>query len=304
MDSAEPQQGTRELDQSEVVESVFVVTHKNRAALRQPAESALHNPAPRLVLSRTVTHGLFFADSTNVRRVLVARGCFTPRRIVIAFVETQILWSFRRGLRTIHDDGLDRRSQQLRVVHVGAVDRRAQRTAILFDDQAAFRAWLAAIRWISADLVPPKRALAMAPSADCHSQLTPPSSSHSATITDHNRSITPFSHQRWNQRCTVLSSPNCLGSWFHWQPVRNRKTIPSRHRRQSARGRPVGFGGESSSRIGSMSAHNASGISQITASPIDRRLLRCRRILAPPPTELWTAEIYEIRRNEPRSVLR
>ena len=47
---------------------------------------------------------------------------------------------------------------------------------------------------------PPKRALPMAQSADCHSQFTPPNSSHPSTKRAQIRCSTPSSTQRWNVR--------------------------------------------------------------------------------------------------------
>jgi len=96
------------------------------------------------------------------------------------------------------------------------------------------------------------------------------------------RSITPFLFHRWNQRCTELSSPNSFGNLFHWQPDRMRKMIPSIARRQFVLGRPVAFGGASSSKIGSMIAHISSVTSQITPSSAGFGFLPRLAIPAPP----------------------
>lgn len=118
--------------------------------------------------------------------------------------------------------------------------------------------------WDSARHRPPKRALPRHPSAACQSQPTPPSSSHSASNAAHNSLNTPSSPHRWNQRCAVLSSPKSLGSWFHWQPARMRKIIPSSVLRQSAVGRPpAGFFGYLFLRIVSIRFHADSGIFHI-----------------------------------------
>ena len=100
------------------------------------------------------------------------------------------------SVQALHDDGFDGGLQQLGVVNVGPVDHRAQGAAVFLDDHAAFRARLATIRGIWADFIPPKRALARAPSADCQSQLRPPSSSHSLTNAAQMRCITPSRFQR------------------------------------------------------------------------------------------------------------
>jgi hypothetical protein len=58
-------------------------------------------------------------------------------------------------------------------------------------------------------------------STDCHSKVTPPSSSHSSIKTVHIRSRRPSSIQRCMVRWTVESSGNGspfgkeAGNWFH-----------------------------------------------------------------------------------------
>src|SRR5262249_27300458 len=135
------------------------------------------------------------------------------------------------------------RLEQLGVVHVGAVDLDSERAARALDDQALLRARLGPIGGIGPLFSPPKRALPMQPSAACQRQSTAPSSSHSFSKSAHSSSSTPSSTQRWNQRCTVASSPKRSGSWFHWQPERIRKMTPLTTRRRSTRGRPVAAGG-------------------------------------------------------------
>ena len=48
----------------------------------------------------------------------------------------------------------------------------------------------------------------------------------------------------------VLSSPNSLGKWFHWQLLRIRKIMPSSILRWSALLRPLALGGSNSSITG------------------------------------------------------
>lgn len=184
------------MNQAEVVECVLVVANENRAALGKPTQGALDDPTARLVFVLATRDGLFLANLTNVRRVPVFRRGLSPRRVVVSLIETKVLGFLLCRFRTFHDDGFDGGLQQLGVVDVRTVDYRAERTAILLDDYAALRPRFAAIRGISARFFPPKRALASAPSADCHSQLRPPSSSHSRTNSAQMRSITPCLFQR------------------------------------------------------------------------------------------------------------
>ena len=67
-------------------------------------------------------------------------------------------------------------------------------------------------------------------------------------------------------RWMVLSSPNSLGKWFHWQLLRIRKIMPSSILRWSALLRPLALGGSNSSITGSICSHRSSGTSQIVGS--------------------------------------
>ena len=131
-------------------------------------------------------------------------------------------------------------------------------------DQDAFLApSLAPVRGIASNGAPPKRAFPMEQSADCHSQSTPSNSRHFSIRAAQIPSITPRSTQRWKVRWMVLSSPNSLGKWFHWQELRIRKMTPSSIFRWFTRLRPFALGGSNSKITGSIRCHRSSGISQI-----------------------------------------
>lgn len=100
------------------------------------------------------------------------------RRVIIPFIQTQMLFLARCGPGLGHNDGLRGAFQQFGIMHVRSIDHHAQRTAVGFDHHTAFYAVFAAIRWVLAHLIPPKRALLIAASALCHCQSTPPSLSH------------------------------------------------------------------------------------------------------------------------------
>ena len=79
---------------------------------------------------------------------------------------------------------------------------------------------------------PPEPGLAQGPVGALPLPIDRASSAYCSTKRAQICRKTPFLHQRWNQRWTVLSSPNSLGSWFHWQPLRMRNTMPSKARCQ------------------------------------------------------------------------
>jgi len=120
----------------------------------------------------------------------------TSRGIVIAFIQAQVLRRIVRRLRPIHHDRLDGLLQQLGVVDVGARHDHAQGAAVRLDDHTAFGAVFPAIRGVGTNLVPPKRALPIAPSALCQRQSTPPNASQFSTSVAQIRFKTPFCTHR------------------------------------------------------------------------------------------------------------
>src|SRR5262245_39874307 len=183
-----------------------------------------------------------FTDAPDVRDVPAGLGRGPAAGVVVGLVQAEVLPVLER-VGALDHDRLDRGRQQLGVVPVGAFDREPERAAASLDDQALLRAGLASVGRVGALFSPPKRALPMQPSAACQRQSTAPNSSHSLSSVAHNPSNTPSSTKRWNQRCTVASSPKRSGSRFHWQPERIRKMTPLTTRRRSTRGRPVAAGG-------------------------------------------------------------
>jgi len=133
---------------------------------------------------------LLFADAADVRHIAGRRGRGVSGRVVVGLVQAEVLLDLE-PIGTLDDDRLDRPGEQLGVVDVGACQLEPERTARPLDDQALLAARFASISGIRPLFPPPKRALPIHPSAACHDQSTPPSSSHSLSSTVHNSSNTP-----------------------------------------------------------------------------------------------------------------
>src|SRR5215204_7266550 len=259
-----PQQDAGDLDQPQVVGGLLLVTYQDGAALRQPAQRALHYPSSSWITLLSLRVLLLFCDTSDMRLVVVALHHLPSGLFIVALIQAQTLRSLLGGFGTLHHHGLERGFEQLEVRYVRSGYHRRQRSSVGLHEKGALHPIFPSISGIGAYLVPPKRALPIAPSAACHSKLTPPSSSHSAIICAQMRSSTPSSTHRWNVLCTEESSGNSpLGSRFHWTPLLILKMIASRAARWSTRGRPVFFGGSCSWRIGSMISHNSSGTRQM-----------------------------------------
>jgi hypothetical protein len=76
-------------DPPEVVYGILVVANKNRTAITQPSQGSFHYPAPRFSLSATAR--LHRSDGLNVRSVAERFDGLMPGRIVVAFVQTEML---------------------------------------------------------------------------------------------------------------------------------------------------------------------------------------------------------------------
>ena len=113
--------------------------------------------------------------------------------IVIPFVQAQVLSAWR----ACHYYTLQGRSQEFRIMDVGSSHRYAQGSAYCVDQDASSCSRLCAGRWGCVQWRPPKRALPIEQSADCHSQFTPPNSWHSSIRTAQMASSAPHSTQRW-----------------------------------------------------------------------------------------------------------
>ena len=100
------------------------------------------------------------------------------------------------GLWSFHHNGVQGRLQQLGIMNVGSRNHNAQRATLSIHKETPLDTSLATVRRVGPNQVPPKRALPMAPSAACHSQSTPPNSSHPSTRAPHIRPKTPRSTHR------------------------------------------------------------------------------------------------------------
>src|SRR5215203_1184234 len=257
-----PQQDAGDLDQPQVVGGLLLVAYQDRAALRQPAQRALHYPSSSWIMLLSLRVLLLFSDASDMRLVVVALHHFPSGLFIVALIQAQMLRSLLGGFGTLHHRGFE----QLEVRYVRCGYHRRQGSSLGLHQKGALHPILPPISGIGAYLVPPKRALPIAPSAACHSKSTPPSSSQCSMRLSQMRSSTPSSIHLWKVRCTEESSGNSSGSRFHWTPLLILKMIASKAARWSTRGRPVLLGGSCSFRIGSMISHNSSGTRQMGGS--------------------------------------
>ena len=238
-----------------------------------PCAGAFDDPAAR---GMPPTLRATFAAMAEVGRIMALPNGRLDLRIVIAFVQTQVLRIFERRSRAPDGKAVQRGRRRFHVMGIRGGHDNRQRGAALVGQCVPLRAELAAIRRIGACLRPPKGALTMALSSDCQRHWMPRSSSYRVSSVPHSRWKTPASTHAWKRRWQVDPDPYSRGRAFHWQPVRSTYRMPSMTWRKGTTGRPLVPGGFSGGRSGSSWAQRSSGIRQIVRS---RRFDRCRVVI-------------------------
>ncbi len=119
MTPAVPEEPAGKFEKRQVVLCFLVVANQNGAAAIQPPQCAFDHPAARWVACLSLVIKLFFANVPNVRDVSMLSDRLVASRIVIPFIEGQVLRRFRSRLGAVNNDGIQCLCEQLGVVHIG-----------------------------------------------------------------------------------------------------------------------------------------------------------------------------------------
>ena len=103
-----PQQDAGNLDQPQIVDGLLLVAYQDGAALRQPAQRALHYPSSSWITLLSLQVLLLFSDASDMRLVVVALHHFPSGLFIVALVQAQMLRSLLCGFGTLHHDGIER----------------------------------------------------------------------------------------------------------------------------------------------------------------------------------------------------
>jgi len=121
------------LNQAEVVACLLVVTNQNGPAPIQPAQRSLDDPAPRWLCLPLSFVQLLLADSAHVRDVLAVYRSSMTRRVIVPFVETQVLFFLIR-FGPVDHNRFDRCLQELGIMNVGPGNDNTQGATIALND--------------------------------------------------------------------------------------------------------------------------------------------------------------------------
>jgi site-specific DNA recombinase len=121
------------------------------------------HPAPRLGADMANPFTRLFATPGQMQGKAEFVRQLAHLVVIVAFVHTQVLGCFRRGLRPVNGDRLDGLTHQLVIVAIGAGGDDGERDASSVRQQRALHPPLAAIRWVGAGFFPTQRRLSHGP---------------------------------------------------------------------------------------------------------------------------------------------
>ena len=162
------------MDEREVVGGFALVTNEQRAKAVVPAIGSFDDPATGL--STNGTHERRFSAASNVRDYATIADLALGVRVVVAFVEAEILRATWPAWRAKHDS-VEHRSGHPLVVDVRRGDLDGDRDAAPVRQNVAFCAEFCTIGRIGARVVPPFGAFTLALSSEHHFRSTPTRSS-------------------------------------------------------------------------------------------------------------------------------
>ena len=94
------------MQQTQEIEGFLLIADQEAPALGEPGQRPFHDPPARWIGLLAVWIEFFLADTADIRSVLLCRGRLMPRRVVIAFIQAEMLWRFRAWLGALHHHGL------------------------------------------------------------------------------------------------------------------------------------------------------------------------------------------------------
>jgi len=143
----------------------------------EPGVGALDDPAAGSEAGLALERFLLLAARTDVGAEAERASELVDLGVVVALVQADALRIVVAGVRSLDQDALEGRAEELEVVDVGARDLEPDRDAPAFAEKRSFRPFFALSVGFGPVAAPPSGALPIAPSHDSHSQSIPFSAS-------------------------------------------------------------------------------------------------------------------------------
>ena len=134
---------------------LLLVPNQNAPTLRQPPQRSFHHPPTRRIAFVAPRIQFLLPNSPNMRLIAVSCDSLVSCRIVISFVQTQMLRTSLCWRGTLGHHTLQRRLQQLGVVYVRARHHDAQRPSTRLYKDTALGSWLGAVGGFGPTASPP-----------------------------------------------------------------------------------------------------------------------------------------------------
>ena len=140
------------MEEAEVILGFLLPADEEATALIQPADRPFHDP-PASRIALRFRWGLV-VDGGDVWGVVVIDAGEVAVRVVVGFIEGEVLWEVQLGLGSLEDHRFDRLPEQLDVRTIGRGDHDRQRAAIGLDQEGALHTALGAIRRVRSGVRP------------------------------------------------------------------------------------------------------------------------------------------------------
>jgi hypothetical protein len=94
------------LQQTQEIDGFLLIPDQEAPALGEPGQRPFHHPPARRIGFLAVGIELFLADAPEMGDVLICRHGLMPSRMIIAFVQAEMLRPRLSRLGALHHDGL------------------------------------------------------------------------------------------------------------------------------------------------------------------------------------------------------
>src|SRR5271167_3129884 len=123
---------------------MLVVADQQCSAFRQPGQSSLHHPPTGLSSAWSAIAATILADGPDVGHIAIPFGYVMSCRVVVPFVEAQVLLKLL-GVGSFDHDCLDRRLEQFLIHYVSSGDHHREWSPFTLDQDRLLGAVLGAV---------------------------------------------------------------------------------------------------------------------------------------------------------------
>jgi hypothetical protein len=129
----------------EIILGLFFPANQQAAGAVEPGMGAFHDPSPRAKTRSGRFFLLLLSTTANVKLVVTSLSLLTADGIVVASIQTQMLWMLWSGIRANHHHAIQSDAEQFHIMAIRPLDDYGQGNPIPISQQTAFDSQLATI---------------------------------------------------------------------------------------------------------------------------------------------------------------